>query len=89
MELITGIILLAVAYALAKRNGRKEPPPIKTEIPKLGSIRQANQELNDLIVWNAMQREAKAKAALRASLRTQGCTDADIEGVLKVIDGDE
>jgi hypothetical protein len=49
-------------------------------------ITTTQRELDYHITSDALAREKRAKAALEAVLRTTGCTDAQVEDVLRSID---
>ena len=48
-----------------------------------------DQELQDLLLIDAMNREARAKASLIAVLREHGCTQAQIDEVIARIDNQQ
>jgi len=46
------------------------------------------RELDRLVATDALHREERAKAALIAVLRTQGCDEGQIESLLKIVDNE-
>ncbi len=52
-------------------------------------LREQYRELETQIVNDAIAREARAKAAVAAVLRAQGCTDEEIQAVIENVEGEE
>ncbi len=53
------------------------------------ALKNDNQELTDLLLLDAMNREARAKASLIAALQQHGCTQTQIDEVIAKIDNQQ
>jgi hypothetical protein len=69
-----------------QKNRWMEEARLEAEKVKAIASKPELGELDQLLLQDAMNRETRAKAALIAVLQSQGCSERQIEDVLKTVD---
>lgn len=95
-----GYVLMAiVGLWLVRRSLRRKPRPAEKQVvpqlvpdPRVPVLERAlktmqySNELDKRVAEDAMAREARATSALVAVMRNDGCTDEQIESVLREVE---